>query len=110
MEIVLKKIIIDAVKSLYNSEVPENLVQIQETKKDFKGDFTVVVFPLLRYSKNTPEKTGSDIGEFLVKNSDLVSEYNVIKGFLNLVISDSWWLQLFTTLSLEKDHKENFKP
>ena len=64
METILKGKIREAIKSLYNSEVADNLIQIQETKKDFKGDFTVVVFPILRYSKNTPEQTGNDIGNF----------------------------------------------
>jgi arginyl-tRNA synthetase len=100
MESVLKENIVAAVKSLYNSDVPDSLIQIQETKKDFKGDFTLVVFPLLRFSKNTPEQTGNDIGTFLLKNSEIISEYNVIKGFLNLVISDSWWIELFRELSL----------
>ena len=58
MEITLKSKIKETIKSLYNSEVTDDLIQIQETRKDFKGDFTLVVFPLLRYSKNTPEKTG----------------------------------------------------
>jgi arginyl-tRNA synthetase len=100
MEGVLKENIITAVKSLYNSDVPDNLIQIQETKKDFKGDFTLVVFPLLRFSKNTPEQTGNDIGTFLLNNSDIISGYNVIKGFLNLVVSDPRWIELFRVLSL----------
>jgi arginyl-tRNA synthetase len=100
MESVLKENIVAAVKSLYNSDVADSLIQIQETKKDFKGDFTLVVFPLLRFSKNTPEQTGNDIGTFLLKNSEIISEYNVIKGFLNLVISDSWWIEKFRELSL----------
>jgi arginyl-tRNA synthetase len=100
MESVLKENIVAAVKSLYNSDVADSLIQIQETKKDFKGDFTLVVFPLLRFSKNTPEQTGNDIGTFLLKNSAIISEYNVIKGFLNLVISDSWWIEKFRELSL----------
>jgi arginyl-tRNA synthetase len=103
MENILKENIIIAVKSLYNSDVNSALVQIQETKKDFKGDFTVVVFPLLRFSKNTPEKTGNDIGDFLVKNCYIISGYNVIKGFLNLEISDSSWVELFREMSQTAD-------
>jgi arginyl-tRNA synthetase len=103
MENILKENIIIAVKSLYNSDVNSALVQIQETKKDFKGDFTVVVFPLLRFSKNTPEKTGNDIGDYLVKNCDIISGYNVIKGFLNLEISDSSWVELFREMSQTAD-------
>jgi arginyl-tRNA synthetase len=62
MEIVLKEKVKEAVRILYNSEVANDLIQIQETRKDFKGDITLVVFPLFRFSKNTPEKTGETIG------------------------------------------------
>ncbi len=104
MEIVLKEKITEAVRALYNCEVEENLIQIQETRKDFKGDFTIVVFPLLRYSKNTPEKTGETIGRYLVERSSEISGFNVIKGFLNLEISDTWWLDYFAGLSVEENH------
>ena len=104
MEIVLKEKIKEAVRALYNCEVEENLIQIQETRKDFKGDFTIVVFPLLRYSKNTPEKTGETIGRYLVERSSEISGFNVIKGFLNLEISDAWWVDFFSKLSVEKNH------
>ncbi len=109
MEGILKEKIKEAIKSLYNSEVTDSLIQIQETKKDFEGDFTFVVFPILRYSKNTPEKTGNDIGNFLLKNFNVISEYNVIKGFLNLVISESWWVELFSRMSLINDHMTDCK-
>ncbi|HUX97738.1 MAG TPA: arginine--tRNA ligase [Bacteroidales bacterium] len=92
MEVILRDKIKEAVKVLYNSNVTEELIQVQETRKDFKGDFTLVVFPLLRYSKNTPERTGETIGEYLVKNFDSIAGFNVVKGFLNLEISDRWWL------------------
>ncbi len=93
MEVILREKIREAVKVLYNSEVTEDLIQVQETKKDFRGDFTLVVFPLLRFSKNTPEKTGEKIGEYLVNKFTAVTAFNVIKGFLNLEISDNWWLE-----------------
>ena len=104
MESILKGKIKEAIKSLYNSEVADSLIQIQETKKEFKGDFTLVVFPILRFSKNTPERTGNEIGDYLIKNFKVFSEYNVIKGFLNLVISDSWWVGLFSKMGLVEDH------
>jgi arginyl-tRNA synthetase len=103
MEIVLKGKIKEAVKILYNSEVTEDLIQIQETRKDFKGDFTLVVFPLLRFSKNTPEKTGETIGNYLVDKFPAISGYNVIKGFLNLEISDAWWLSYFREMASESN-------
>ncbi len=65
MESILKGKIKEAVRTLYNGEVSDDLIQLQETRKDFKGDFTLVVFPLLRFSKNTPEKTGETIGNQL---------------------------------------------
>jgi arginyl-tRNA synthetase len=104
MEIVLKEKIKEAVQVVYNSEVKDDLIQIQETRKDFKGDFTIVVFPLLRYSKNTPEKTGETIGLYLTEHFPAVSGFNVIKGFLNLEISDEWWVEFFRSLSNEKTH------
>jgi arginyl-tRNA synthetase len=107
MEIVLKEKIKEAVKIIYNSEVKDELIQIQETRKDFEGDFTLVVFPLLRFSKNTPEKTGEMIGQYLKDKFPAVSGYNVIKGFLNLEISDAWWVDFFRKLTLENNHLEN---
>jgi arginyl-tRNA synthetase len=107
MELVLKGKIKEAVNILYNSEVADNLIQIQETRKDFKGDFTLVVFPLLRFSKNTPENTGETIGNYLVAKFPAVSGYNVIKGFLNLEISDTWWLEYFRKMASEENHLEN---
>ncbi|MGC1392339.1 MAG: arginine--tRNA ligase [Bacteroidales bacterium] len=107
MEIVLKEKIKEAVQTIYNSEVKDHLIQIQETRKDFKGDFTLVVFPLLRFSKNTPETTGETIGQYLIDHLPAVSGYNVIKGFLNLEISDAWWVDFFRKLEVEKNHLEN---
>jgi arginyl-tRNA synthetase len=107
MEIVLKEKIKEAVKIIYNSEVTDDLIQIQETRKDFKGDFTLVVFPLLRFSKNTPEKTGETIGNYLIDKFHVVSGFNVIKGFLNLEISDGWWVEYFKKMASEKSHLEN---
>lgn len=103
MEIILKEKIKEAVRVTYNSEVDDDLIQLQETRKDFKGDFTLVVFPLLRFSKNTPENTGESIGSYLLKNFPYVSGYNVIKGFLNLEISDKWWTDYFATLATGRD-------
>lgn len=103
MEIILKEKISEAIKVLFNHDVNDDLVQVQETRKDFKGDFTLVVFPLLRFSKNTPEKTGEMIGEYLVRNFPAVSGFNVIKGFLNLEVSNSWWIDYFRTVATGTD-------
>ena len=103
MDTVLRDKIIEAVKVLYTCVLPENLIQLQETRKEFKGDFTLVVFPLLRFSKNTPEMTGESIGNYLLAHYPAVSGFNVIKGFLNLEISDKWWIDYFAELSSGKD-------
>jgi arginyl-tRNA synthetase len=109
MEIVLKEKIKEAVKVIYHSDVDDDLIQIQETRKDFKGDYTLVVFPLLRFSKNTPEKTGETIGQYIIDHFPSVSAFNVIKGFLNLEISDKWWLGKFKELASGKNHLESCK-
>jgi arginyl-tRNA synthetase len=103
MELILREKIREAVRFLYSTDVDESIIQLQETRKDFKGDFTFVVFPLLRYSKNTPEQTAESLGNWLVLNFPAISGFNVIKGFLNLVISDRWWMEYFQRLVLSKN-------
>jgi arginyl-tRNA synthetase len=107
MEIILKQKIKEAVQFLYQCEVSDDLIQIQETRKEFRGDFTLVVFPLLRFSKNTPEKTGETIGNYLLDSFSAVAGHNVIKGFLNLEISDLWWVEYFIKMTSEESHLEN---
>jgi arginyl-tRNA synthetase len=103
MEIILKEKIREAVKSLFGCDVKDDLIQMQDTRKDFKGDLTLVVFPLLRFSKNTPEKTAEMIGGYLVTNFPAIAGYNVIKGFLNLEISNSWWVNYFRNIAFSSD-------
>jgi len=103
METALKGKIKEGVRTLYNGEATDDLIQLQETRKDFKGDFTLVVFPLLRFSKNTPEKTGETIGNWLLESFPAISGFNVIKGFLNLEISDTWWVKYFNEMIADKD-------
>jgi arginyl-tRNA synthetase len=104
MENLIKDKVKESIRYLYNSEVADNLIQVQETRKEFQGDFTLVVFPLLSFSKNTPEQTGRSIGAYLVGNSDFISGYNVIKGFLNLEISANWWIEYFIRASSMKEN------
>jgi arginyl-tRNA synthetase len=99
MEKILREKIKETVKVLYNSEVENDLIQITETRKDFIGDFTIVVFPILRYSKNTPEHTAEAIGKYLISTFPSVSGFNVIKGFLNIEISKQWWLGAFREMA-----------
>ena len=96
IEQILFGIIKEALAVLYNFEADEKTIQLQKTRKDFEGDMTLVVFPLLRSSKKSPEQTAAEIGAYLSENADEVVSYNVVKGFLNLEISDSYWLAFFT--------------
>lgn len=82
--------------SLYNIEIPS--VEFQATRKEFEGDITVVVFPLLRYKKGNPVAIGEDLGKYLVENVTEITNYNVVKGFLNLVIEDSFYTNFFNSI------------
>jgi len=81
-----------AIQELYGVEANDNLVQFQKTRKDFEGDITLVTFPLLKTSKKSPEQTGEEIGQFLKENVADVSDFNIVKGFVNLVVSNSFWV------------------
>jgi arginyl-tRNA synthetase len=94
---------LQAIKQLYHAEVDETLINIQETRKEFEGQLTIVVFPIVRFSKQSPEETGKAIGEYLLANVPQVSAYNVVKGFLNLSIADHFWLNLFNEELLHDD-------
>ena len=81
-----------AINSLYGQPVDPAQVQVQLTRSEFEGDQTVMVFPFLKISKKSPEVTGQEIGEYLVANVAEVSKFNVVKGFLNLVIDNKFWI------------------
>jgi len=85
-----------AVKELYHAELPSEQVTVQETRKEFEGQLTVVVFPITRYSKKAPEVTGHEIGAYLRERMPELASFNTIKGFLNLSLSDAYWSELFT--------------
>lgn len=91
--------IIAGIKELYGAEVPAAQIQLQKTKKEFKGHLTLVVFPFLRASKKSPEQTAQEIGEYLQKNEPAISEFNVIKGFLNLTVAGPCWIDLLNTIN-----------
>ena len=97
MEILIRNKVIEALKTLYGQEVDENQVQVQTTRKEFTGDKTVVVFPFLRFSKKTAEQTADEIGNSLVNSIDVISEFNIVKGFLNLVIEKNYWIGQFNS-------------
>ncbi len=99
--------VISAVKSLYGQDVHEKMVAIQKTRSDFEGNLTLVVFPLLKVSKKKPEDTAQDIGEYLKENCPAIADYNVVKGFLNLVISPAAWIELLK--DIDADPKWGYK-
>lgn len=94
---------VNAVKELYGQDIAENIINLQETRKEFEGQITIVVFPMVRFSKKSPEETGNDIGNFLQQNVAEVVGFNVVKGFLNLVIAESYWIDLFNNTLLQPD-------
>lgn len=83
---------VEAVKVLFGAEIEEKSIVIQETRKEFEGQWTVVIFPVTRFSKKSPEETGTQIGHFLVEKVPEIADFNVIKGFLNLRFSDRFWI------------------
>ena len=92
--------VVDAIKALYGQEVPESMVQLQKTKKEFEGHLTLVVFPFLKMSKKGPEQTAQEIGEYLKSNSpELIAAFNAVKGFLNLVIASDCWIELLDSIN-----------
>ena len=86
-----------ALKELYSFVPDENLIQIQNTRKDQDGDITLVVFPFLRISRKSAEETGKEIGDYLIRNIQIISSFNVIKGFLNLIIANEYWLKILVS-------------
>ncbi len=92
----------EAIKALYNADIEPSALQVSVTRKEFTGDFTLVVFPLLRLSHSTPENTGKAIGEWLKANVPEISEYNCVKGFLNLLFSNLFWNELFGEIVSDK--------
>ena len=99
--------VIEGIKQLYGQDVPEKMVQLQKTKKEFEGHLTLVVFPFLKMSKKGPEQTAQEIGEYLKKNEPAIADFNVIKGFLNLTIASGVWVELLNTIN--KDEKWGIK-
>ena len=96
--------VISGLKALYGQEVPEKMVQIQKTKKEFEGHLTLVVFPFLKMSKKGPEQTAQEIGEYLKTNEPAVAAFNVIKGFLNLTIASATWIQLLNEIQADEQY------
>lgn len=90
--------IVSGIKELYGTETDKAQIQLGKTKKEFKGHLTLVVFPFLKISRKSPEQTAQDLGKYLLENEPAVADFNVIKGFLNLTISASCWIELLNTI------------
>jgi arginyl-tRNA synthetase len=97
IEQLLQESISKAIKDLYSAEIDKSQIQLQTTRKDFEGDFTLVVFPFTKMSRKSPEATATEIGDYLKRDLELVASFNVIKGFLNLSIHIHYWLDFFKT-------------
>ncbi|MBK8807338.1 MAG: arginine--tRNA ligase [Bacteroidales bacterium] len=100
----IQDITVKAVKALYDADIAVDLVQVQQTKKEFTGDKTIVVFPFLKVSKKSPEITAAQLGEYLKDNISIIESYNVVKGFLNICISQNYWIQLLNEITHQKQY------
>lgn len=95
LEEILRKLFVNAFVKLYGQEPPMQQVNFQRTRPEFEGDLTIVVFPFVKMAKKSPEVMADELGKEILAESDIVSKYNVVKGFLNLLVSDSFWLSFF---------------
>ena len=95
LEEILRRLFVDAFTKLYGQEPPVQMVNFQKTRPEFEGDMTIVVFPFVKMAKKSPEIIADEIGKEMLGNSEIISKYNVVKGFLNLLVSDQYWLSFF---------------
>lgn len=95
-----------AVKELYGAEIPAQMIQLQKTKANFEGNLTLVTFPLLKTSRKSPETTAQEIGEYLKANCKAIADFNVVKGFLNLVIAPAAWIGLLNDIHADEKFGE----
>ena len=93
-----------AVKSLYGQEVPDKMVQVQKTRSEFEGNLTLVVFPFVKMARKSPEQTAQELGSYLVENCEAVERFNVVKGFLNMVIAPAAWLSLLADIDADEHY------
>ena len=101
---ILKDKVADGIKHLYNAEANEKQIQLQQTRKEFVGDFTLVVFPFLKIAKKSPEQTADDLGKYLIENVAEVENYNVVKGFLNLKLTSAYWIGFLNYIANIEDY------
>ena len=104
IETIIAEGVVKAVKELYGADIEPKMVTPSATKREFEGDLTVVVFPLLKISRKAPEATATEIGEWLEKNLEAVEKFNVVKGFLNITINPAFWLRLLHEIAADADY------
>jgi len=104
IDLIIRDKIVEAIEKCYQQQIDTNLVQLQNTRKEFEGDITVVVFPFVRMSKKSSELTAAEIGDYLQQHVTEVKKYNVVKGFLNLVISSEYWISVLNSISLATNY------
>ncbi len=104
IELIIRDKIVEAIDKSYNQLIDLSLVQLQNTRKEFEGDITLVVFPFVRMSKKSPEQTAAEIGDYLQQNVNEVEKYNIVKGFLNLTISSEYWVSVLSTASTSPNY------
>ena len=102
IETIITESIVAAIKELYGEEMAASTIQLQKTRKEFEGDFTYVVFPLLKMSKKRPEETAQELGALLAEKQPLVASFNVVKGFLNILIAPSYWIDLLKNIDTKE--------
>lgn len=95
----ITSVVAEALNALYSIDKNNPAIQLQKTKKEFKGNLTLVVFPFLRDSKKSPEATATEVGEYLVKGDNQITDFNVVKGFLNITVSETSWIELLNTIA-----------
>ena len=98
----ISEAVLAAVKELYGQDVPESMIQLQKTKSEFEGNLTLVVFPFLKMSKKKPEDTAQELGEYLLAHCNVIAKFNVVKGFLNLVIASTAWIALLNDINADE--------
>lgn len=107
IEQTIQSIVQQAIKHLYNIEFESDKIQIQKTRKEFEGDLTVVTFPLVKAAKKAPEAVGQELGEYLQENNELIVDFNVIKGFLNLSINKNYWIKTLNAIRKAENYGAN---
>lgn len=100
----LNNAVIEAVKALYGQDITPEQVTLQKTKKEFEGHLTLVVFPFLRMSRKKPEDTATEIGQWIQNHTELIASFNVVKGFLNLVIAPAQWVALLDDINANSNY------